>query len=144
MRQGAFASFGHLGLTEEPVCQNFSSPLENGGEVERGESEAHVLPGGLGFGCGSFGQCANSPPTALAPVKVLPAADAPALQVSETPDQVGIAGKHGLPQPPLILPDGSEMTWLTLLNAGGGSRSPPYHINVIPRKKLMGKVANFF
>ena len=33
---------------------------------------------------------------------------------------------------------------LTLLNAGGGSRSPPYHINVIPRKKLMGKVANFF
>ena len=83
MRQGAFASFEHLGLTEQPVCQNFSSPLENREEVERGGSEAHVLPGGPGFGCGSFGQCANSPPTALAPVKVLPAADAPALQVSE-------------------------------------------------------------
>ena len=33
---------------------------------------------------------------------------------------------------------------LTLLDAGGGGIRPPYHTFVIPRKKLMGKVANFF
>ena len=33
---------------------------------------------------------------------------------------------------------------LTLLGAGGGGIRPPYHTFVIPRKKLMGKVANFF
>ena len=39
-------------------------------------------------------------------------------------------------------------TWLvdvlTLLGAGGGGIRPPYHTMVIPRKKSMGKVANFF
>ena len=33
---------------------------------------------------------------------------------------------------------------LTLLDAGGGSRSPPYHINVVPRKMLKERVADFF
>ena len=33
---------------------------------------------------------------------------------------------------------------LTLLGAGGGGIRPPYHNLVIPRKKSMGKVANFF
>ena len=33
---------------------------------------------------------------------------------------------------------------LTLFNAGGGGIRPPSHTFVIPRKKLMGKVANFF
>ena len=36
-----------------------------------------------------------------------------------------------------------ESRQLTLLNAGGGSRSPPYHINVVPKKMLKEKVANF-
>ena len=34
-------------------------------------------------------------------------------------------------------------TQLTLLNAGGGGIRPPYHINVVPRKMLKEKVANF-
>ena len=34
--------------------------------------------------------------------------------------------------------------FLTLLDAGGGGIRPPYHTLVIPRKKSMGKVANFF
>ena len=33
--------------------------------------------------------------------------------------------------------------FLTLLNAGGGGIRPPYHINVVPRKMLKEKVANF-
>ena len=112
MRQGAFTGFWQRGLTEEVLCQNQTIPPVNGGEVEREESETHVLPGGL-FGCGPIGHCANSPLPCTAPVKVFqPAAVAPALQISGTPDPVGIAEKHGLPQPPLILPDGSEMTWL--------------------------------
>ena len=38
----------------------------------------------------------------------------------------------------------SAQMCLTLLNAGGGSRSPPYHINVVPRKMLKERVADFF
>ena len=34
--------------------------------------------------------------------------------------------------------------YLTLLGAGGGGIRPPYHTFVIPPKKSMGKVANFF
>ena len=30
------------------------------------------------------------------------------------------------------------------IGCGGGGIRPPYHTFVIPRKKLMGKVANFF
>ena len=33
---------------------------------------------------------------------------------------------------------------LTLLDAGGGGKRPPSHTFAIPRKKVMGKVANFF
>ena len=33
---------------------------------------------------------------------------------------------------------------LTLSGAGGGEKHPPSHTFAIPRKKLMGKVANFF
>ena len=33
---------------------------------------------------------------------------------------------------------------LTLLDAGGGSRSPPYHQNVALRKMLKESVADFF
>ena len=36
-----------------------------------------------------------------------------------------------------------EVLVLTLLNAGGGGIRPPYHINVVPRKMLKEKVANF-
>ena len=35
------------------------------------------------------------------------------------------------------------LTLLTLLDAGGGGIRPPYHINVVPRKMLKEKVANF-
>ena len=110
--QGAFKGFWHSGLPEEILCQNQTNPPVFGEEVERGESETHVLPGGLLFGCGPTGQRATNP-LQPAPVKVvLPdAAAAPALQVSGVPGLVGIAGKQGLPQP-IILPDGTEMTWL--------------------------------
>ena len=43
-----------------------------------------------------------------------------------------------------IVRDGHQRISLTLLNAGGGGIRPPYHTLVIPRKKSMGKVANFF
>ena len=33
---------------------------------------------------------------------------------------------------------------LSLSGAGGGEKHPPSHTFAIPRKKLMGKVANFF
>ena len=33
---------------------------------------------------------------------------------------------------------------LTLSDAGGGVKCPPSHTFAIPRKKSMGKVANFF
>ena len=33
---------------------------------------------------------------------------------------------------------------LTLLDDRGGGIRPPYHIFVIPRKKLKGKIAHFF
>ena len=40
--------------------------------------------------------------------------------------------------------DKTRSQHLTLSGAGGGEKHPPSHTFVIPRKKLMGKVANFF
>ena len=43
----------------------------------------------------------------------------------------------------LVCPIPIPKEHLTLLDAGGGGIRPPYHINVVPRKMLKEKVANF-